>query len=313
MTTYDLIIVGAGPAGIEAALQAAARGLSYLLIDKFDAGSLIEQTMNNKKFYQIYGRNVDLLKGTLAFPDRAKGYELVALWKQQVAPLAFHKEESLRSITRSGSEPFVVTTTKDQYQARYVLLTSGTFEHHKTLQVDGEQGNPKVHYTLDYYQDYRDQAVVVVGGGNSALETAIYFGDANKVTLLVRRDRFTESATEANQMAIRELVQKGTLHVVYHAAVRQITPQEIAVQTGQGPLTLPYDLLFVHIGFEKPTDFLASLGLEVRNGEPVYNEKFESNIPGLYIAGALTGSDSIVECANQTYQVVHQLPNPSGS
>ncbi|MBI3261197.1 NAD(P)/FAD-dependent oxidoreductase [Candidatus Berkelbacteria bacterium] len=307
MTIYDLMIVGAGPAGIEAALQAAARGLTYLLIDKFDAGSLIEQTMANKKFYQIYGRNVDVLKGVLAFPDRAKGYELVALWKQQVAPLAFHKNESLKTITRSGSEPFVVTTTKGAYQARFVLLTSGTFEHHKTLQVEGEEGNPNVHYALDYYQDYQNQQVVVVGGGNTALETAIYCGDSNKVTLLVRRDRFTDSATEANQMALRELIDKGTLRVVHNAAVTKILPNEVAAQTPQGPLTLPYDLLFVHIGFEKPTDFLASLGLEVRNGEPVYNENFESNIPGLYIAGALTGSDSIVECANQTYQVVHQL------
>lgn len=309
---YDLLIIGAGPAGIEAALQAAGRGLSYLLIDKFDAGALIEQTMANKKFYQIYGRNTATMRGSLAFPDRAKGYELVALWKEQVAPLAFHKGESLRSITRSGQEPFVATTTKDQYQARYILLTSGTFEHHKTLQVEGEEGNPKVHYTLDYYQDYRDQKVVVVGGGNTALETAIYCGDANNVTLLVRRDRFTDSSTEANQMAIRELVQKGTLRVVYNAAVAQITPDEVKVQTSQDLLALPYDLLFVHIGFEKPTDFLASLGLEVHSGEPVLNEQFESNIPGLYIAGALTGSDSIVECANQTYQVVHQLPGHSG-
>lgn len=310
---YDLMIIGAGPTGIEAALQAAGRGLTYLLIDKFDAGALIEQTMANKKFYQIYGRNTETLRGSLAFPDRAKGYELVALWKQQVAPLSFHKNESLKTITRSGSEPFVVTTTKGHYQTRSVVLTSGTFEHHKTLQVEGEQGNPNVHYTLDYYQDYQNKQVVVVGGGNTALETAIYCGDNNKVTLLVRRDRFTESATEANQMAIRELVQKGTLRVVYHAAVTKILRSEVAAQTPQGPLTVPYDLLFVHIGFERPSDFLASLGLEVRSGEPVYNERFESNIPGLYIAGALTGSDSIVECANQTYQIVHQLPNHAGS
>lgn len=307
MTTYDLIIIGAGPAGIEAALQAASRGLSYLLIDKLDAGSLIEATMANKKFYQIYGRNTATLKGSLAFPDRAKGYELVALWKQQVAPLEFHKEESLKSITRQGSEPFLIATTKGQYRARYVVLTSGTFEHHKTLDVAGETNNPKVQYTLDYYQDYQNQQVVVVGGGNTALETAIYCGDNNKVTLLVRRDRFTESATEANQMAIRELVQKGTLRVIYNAAVTEVTPGEVKVQMPNDSLALPYDLLFIHIGFEKPTDFLASLGLEVRNGEPVYNENFESNIPGLYIAGALTGSDSIVECANQTYQVVHQI------
>jgi len=307
MTTYDLVIIGAGPAGIEAALQAASRGLSYLLIDKFDAGSLIEQTMANKKFFHIYGRNVDLLKGALAFPDRAKGYELVVLWKQQVAPLAFHKGESLKSITRSGQEPFVMTTTNGKYQARFVLLTSGTFEHHKTLQVEGEQSNPKVQYKLDYYQDYQNQKVVVVGGGNSALETVIYCGDHNNVTLLVRRDSFTESATEANVAAVRELATKGNVRVVYNASVTKILPEEVSVQTPGGPLALPYDQLFIHIGFEKPTDFLASLGIAMSNDIPVYNDRFESNIPGLYIAGALTGSDSIVECANQTYQVVHQL------
>jgi len=305
---HDLVIIGAGPAGVEAALQAAGRGISYLLIDKYDAGSLIAQTMANKKFFHIYGRNVDLLKGALAFPDRAKGYELVSMWQEQVAPLAFHKGESLKGITRSGQEPFVITTTKGQYQARFVLLTSGTFEHHRTLEVEGEEGNPKVQYKLDYYQDYRGERIVVVGGGNTALETVIYCGDHNNVTLLVRLNSFTDSATEANVAAVRELVTKGNVKVLYNASVSKISPNEVSVQTQGESLSLPYDQLFINIGFEKPTDFLASLGLEVRNGEPVYNEQFESNIPGLYIAGSLTGSDSIVECANQTYQIVQQLP-----
>lgn len=304
---YDVIIIGAGPAGIEAALQAAQRKLSYLLLDKYDAGSLIEQTMANKKFYQIYGRNTATLKGQLAFPDRVKGYELVALWKKQLSADGFNPKESVLGIEKNPDGNFRVNTTKAQYDCRFVILTSGTFEDHRVLNCPGEIDNPKIQYSLDYYQQYQNQKIVVVGGGNSAAETAIYCAPDNDVTMLVRTEAFAESITPNNLTDVNSFVKEGKINLLFNTSVDEIGQDELTIQTKDGSQTLPYDLLFIHIGFHKPTDFLSKLGIEVHDDKPVYNENFESNIPGLYIAGALTGSDSIVECANQTYDIIHGL------
>lgn len=309
---YDLIIIGAGPAGIEAALQAAGRGLSYVLIEKDDAGALIEQTMANKKFFHVYGRNTAQLKGELAFPDRSKGYELVELWKKQVSQLSFHAGETLLEISGDSKQTFTVTTTKDSYQSRFVLLTSGTFENPKKLNVPGEQGNPNIQYSLDYYFEYQDKDIVIVGGGNSALETAIYCGPDNRVTMVVRGKTFAESATQKNVDDLAELTKQGKIKVIFNASVTNIAENTVDIKNLKSTQTLPYDHLFVHIGFQKPTEFLTSLGITVAEDKPVYNEQFESNIPDLYIAGALTGSDSIVECANQTYDIVDRIAKLCG-
>ncbi len=304
--TYDLIIIGAGPTGIEAALQAKKRGFSYLLLEKDDAGALIEQTMHEKKFYQIYGRNTATIKGDLAFPDRLKGYELVALWKKQTEALSVVRGVTLRSLVKAADE-FVLTTTVEEYRARTILLTSGTFEGERKLEVPGEQGNPKILYRFDYYNSYEGKKILVVGGGNSALETAIECADANTVTMLIRRDDFSSNAAENNRETIREYMAGKKVTVLFGAVVERIDPDMLTANVNGIPQELPYDLLFVHVGFHKPIQFLENLGITCQDGKPVFNEKFETNIPGLYIAGSLTGADSIVECANQAYDIVQAL------
>lgn len=303
---FDCIIVGAGPTGLEAALQARDRGLTYRLIDELDAGSLIERTMANKKFYHVYGRNSAPHRGLLAFPDRVKGLELVKLWKEQAKALNFQKNESLTAINRQG-ETFEVTTNRETYRCRFVILTSGTFEHPKTLGLPGEADNPKVHYALDYYEEYRGEKIVIVGGGNSAVETAVYAAPHNQTTLVVRKDHLRDSVTPLNRKAVDELVAAGKLTISWGGTVESIAENELTIKTHNQTTVIPYDRLFIQIGFRKPTEFLTGLGIELRDEQPVLTDQFETNIPGLYIAGALTGADSIVECADQSIKIIHHL------
>lgn len=305
-TAYDLIIIGAGPAGLEAALQAEQAGLSYLLLDQYTAGSLIENTMAEKKFLHVYGRNTATLRGLLPFPDRIKGQELVDIWKERAQTLVFKPHTKVTRVTQENGK-LLVHTEQETLSAKRVLLTSGTFENHRTLGVPGEKGNPNLFYTLDYYQDYEDKRVLVVGGGNSALETAIHLADYNAVTLIIRRGAIADNVAENNKKSMEELEREGKLTVLFNTTAKEIRETEAVFESQGREITLPYDLFFVHAGFIQPTEFLEAMGIETRDGKALFNENYETKVPGLFIAGALTGADSVIESANQSVDIINRL------
>ncbi|MBI5138331.1 MAG: NAD(P)/FAD-dependent oxidoreductase [Candidatus Vogelbacteria bacterium] len=318
---YDIVIVGGGPAGIEGALQAKKTGLSYMLIEKTYPGSLIIDTMAEKKFYHVYGRNTATLKGALTFPDRITGKELVTLWQKQAETLNVKIDTVLR-IQKEGDTFVVKTPTTHvlpvytspacvEYKARRVLLTSGTFENPRKLHVPGEEGHPNIFYALDYYNDYSNKTIIVVGGGNSALETAIYHGEQNKIVLIVRKDHFTDSVTEKNKAEVGAMVGEEKVEICWQSKVEAITGNSATINKSGMTHQLPFDYMFVHAGYEKPLEFLKSAGIEIEEsiggGKPKFDENFETNVQGLYIAGSLTGADSVIESANQAYTIVNNL------
>lgn len=307
---YDVCIIGAGPAGIEAALQAQAKGLSFALLERFEAGSYIDQTMRNKKFYHVYGTNTAPHTGLLAFPDRVKGYELVDLWKAQAAALNY-RPHTLVSGIRKEANGFVVAASNGDIEAKSVILASGTFESRKRLGVDGEDENQKIHYEYDYYTDYEDEQIIIVGGGNSALEAVIGIvegGVNNTVTLLVRKPTLHESVTDRNKDTLAEFVASGDVTVHYEATVQSLTQDEVTVLVAGIEQKLPYDRLFVNIGFEKPTGFLESLGIRVVEERADYDLiTFETNVPGLYVVGTLTGADSVIEASQQAEKIIASM------
>ncbi|PIR45269.1 MAG: hypothetical protein COV10_00070 [Candidatus Vogelbacteria bacterium CG10_big_fil_rev_8_21_14_0_10_51_16] len=312
--TYDLVIIGAGPAGLEAALQAKRLEINYLLLEKSAVGSLIFDTMAEKKFYHEYGRNTAKLKGALTFPDRLTGADLVRLWRTQA------EQERLvliiDTVQTIGNTDglFTIKTVTQTYQSRNVILTSGTFENPRKLHIPGEADNPKVAYATDYYGEYQNKEIIVVGGGNSALETALEYCEQNHITLLVRKNHFAETATERNKKDLETAVTAGQVRVRYETVLSEIKQASVVVIHQNGVQEeLPFDHIFIHAGYEKPLDFLHACGIEVEEslggGKPKFDEHFETNVPGLFIAGGLTGADSVIESANQSFEIVHHLFN----
>lgn len=304
-TVYDVVIVGAGPAGVEAALQSKAAGLSYVLLDRDIAGSLIERTMAHKRFFHAYGRNTAKPIGLIDFPDHCLGHELVACWHKQLEGMNYIQAIEVRGIKKEDGL-FRVETNQDLYQGKHVVLSSGTFQTPRTLGVPGEEGNMKVVHQFDYGHDYGSGPFVVVGGGNSALEAAIELGFDEPVTLVVRKDAFRESVTDNNKDELQDLIDDGKVTVVWSANVTEVREDQVLLDTGT---LLPFSYLFVHVGFHQPTAFLSSCGIQIQNDLPVFDEDFQSNVPGLYIAGSLTGADSVIESANQAHHIITTLRN----
>jgi thioredoxin reductase (NADPH) len=294
---HDLIIVGAGPAGLEAALQAKARGLSYLLFDKDDAGALIKNTLANKRFLHIYGRNTAFLKGALPFPDYCMGEELVAEWRKVAEGLELKKGVNVLSAKKDGGE-FLVETDELIYRSKNLLVSSGIFEEHRKLEVEGEKGNAKVLYALDYYNDYSGKNILIIGGGNSAAEAALYCAPNNRVIMLVREADLASSVTDINRSDLLKFASEGKINLRFNSTVEKIDESKIYVKKDGAREEYDYDIIFALIGFVSPADFLAKMGVPAKEAE---------SVPGLYLAGSLTGADSIIESANQGFDAVGRI------
>lgn len=336
---YDLLIAGAGPAGLEAALQAKKAGMNALLIDREEAGFIIANTMSGKKFYHAYGQNIEPPKGLLDFPDRKIGSVLVDLWKQQAQTVPyqhhviFQSIETVRGLT-SNSEPaprgessgegFILSggltskmynfvTDKGILTAPKLILATGMFAKPRKLGVPGEEGNEHVAFEFDYNAFITDQKILVIGGGNSAVETALELSLDNDVTLLVRKPEVAKTVTERNRIELEKEIEKGTVQVFYNSTVTEFNNQEATMNLSGTVEKRAFDKIYITVGFEKPSDWLRSLELELNTeGLPKLSENLETSRKGIFVAGALTGNDSIIGSANQSIDIIQYIASGRG-
>ncbi|MEK7192715.1 MAG: NAD(P)/FAD-dependent oxidoreductase [Patescibacteria group bacterium] len=305
---YDLVIVGAGPAGLEAGLQAKAVGLRAILIDREEAGAIISNTMSGKKFYHAYGRNLEAPMGLLDFPDKLTGGELVARWRKQAGTLDYCPNTVLLKIEDSDDGRYLVRASSGIFHVKYIILATGIFSHPLTLGISGERDNKFVKYELDYSEIPVDKKILVVGGGNSAMETTLESALDNEVMLLVRRGEVAPTVTEKNRSELDTDIKNGKVKLFFNSTLELLEGNEATMRIGEEVKKEKFDIIYIHIGYEKPSKWLESLGIAlIETGMPKLSLELETSRPGIFIAGALSGSDSIVHSANQSVGIVKAL------
>ena len=314
----DLIIIGAGPAGLSAAEAAAQEGLTYLVIEKGTIANTIRQYPVGRTMFST-PNEVEMHEGTLK-PVREKPTreEMLSHYIHFVLNLDLHinTDEKVIAVTGNIADGFVIKTTRSEYQAARVLFAIGAMERPRRLNVPGED-LPKVHHLFVEPYAYVRKEAMVVGGGNSAAEAALFLAEEGaRTTLAIWREDWENRDPKAGAMKhwvrtpLEAEVEAGRLNVILYKHVDEITEAEVKLTTETGEsLTLPNDVVFVLVGSDADLTLLKQLGVQAEPGKltevPVYDpETYETNVRGIYVAGHFTHARHIKAAIDVPRQIV---------
>ncbi|HYL46599.1 MAG TPA: NAD(P)-binding domain-containing protein [Candidatus Limnocylindrales bacterium] len=281
----DLLIIGAGPAGISASLRAIERKLNYLTLDEGEIGGTVAK----------YPRQKLVLTSPVEFPLYGKfkktelaKEELLAFWKQVLGRVDFNfrSGEKVEDIQKSEDAIFTVTTPKSQFRARSVVLALGRAGSPRKLGVKGEE-LPKVMYRLIEADHYVNKRILVVGGGDSAVEAAmgLAYQQGNVVTLSYRQEAFSR-IKERNAQRISESMKKGKVKVFFNSKPVEFKPDAVILEVDGQTQEIPNDFAWIFAGGEPPTAFLKKIGVEFGKREMSGDARKEATVTARPTPGA---------------------------
>jgi putative YpdA family bacillithiol system oxidoreductase len=317
----DLLIIGAGPAGLSAADAAAEAGLNYLVIEKGTIANTIRQYPVGRTLFST-PNELEMREGSLK-PVREKPTreELLSHYVHFVLDrnLRINTGELVTDVDPLSDGGFRVVTSASEYEAARVLFAIGAMDHPRRLNVPGED-LPKVHHRFVEPYPYVRKDALVVGGGNSAAEAALFLSEEGaRTTLAIWRADWENRDPKQGAMKhwvrkpLEHEVEEGRLSVIFYDKVNEITEQSVMITTDTGEtLTLLNDVVFVLIGSDADLRLLKKLGVRTEQGKltevPVYDpETFETNVRGIYVAGHFTHARHIKEAIEVPRRVVPRI------
>ena len=300
MPQLDLIIVGAGPAGLAAAIAAKQAGLEFTVFEK---GVLV-----NSLFYfpsqMVFFTTPELLEiGGFPFAtprDKPTRDEALCYYRKVIdaSEISVELGHAVASITRDPENvnPRFTVVTRDSHgrervsRSAAVVIATGCYDHPNVLGIPGETLPHASHYYTEPHEFYRKH-VVVVGGKNSAAEAALdLYRTGARVTLVHRRAELGSSIKYWVRPDIENRIKEGSITAMFDARVVEIRPGEVIVEHHGEQESRPADGVFLLTGYVANLEFLRSCGIDVdpETNIPSHDpETFETNVAGLYLAGAV--------------------------
>jgi len=274
---YDTIIVGAGPAGISATLNAKQHSLKYLTLEQDTVGGTV-YSFPRQKIIMTSPMNLPLY-GRIKLTETTKD-ELLKLWYSifQKYSIKINENEKVLDIKKED-DVFTVVTNKNSYTSASVLLAIGRRGSPRKLNVLGEE-KPKVFYRLLDPELIQNKDVLVVGGGDSAIEAALMLAnEGNRVTISYRSEKFSR-LKEKNFQLIHEAINNNQVKAIYNSNVKQIFDDYVILQTNENnEIKIKNDLVYVFIGGELPNQFLEKIGIKItkKYGEVILSHKIKNS------------------------------------
>lgn len=314
----DLLIIGAGPAGLSAADAAARAGLNYLVIEKGTIADTIRLYPVGRTLFST-PNELEMAEGTLR-PVREKPTreELLSHYIHFVLDqdLKVNTDEEVIDVKALNPKGFVVSTNRNEYQAKRVLFAIGAMAHPRHLNIPGED-LPHVHHLFVEPYAYVRKDALVIGGGNSAAEAALFLAEEGaRTTMAIWREDWENRDPKAGAMKhwvrtpLEKQIEEGRLRVILFRHIVEITENDVALITEEGQtVRIPSDVVFVLIGSDADLTLLKKLGVETEPGKltevPVYDpQTFETNVPGIYVAGHFTHARHIKEAIDVPRRII---------
>ncbi|MDH7911222.1 YpdA family putative bacillithiol disulfide reductase [Winogradskyella sp. SYSU M77433] len=290
----DIIIIGAGPIGIACALECKKRNWNYLVIEKGAlTNSLFNYPLNMTFFSTSEKLEIDAIPFISNNPKPTRN-EALEYYRRVTTSNELHINlyEEVKSISKDNGS-FEITTNKNNFKAKKVIIATGFYDIPNLLNVPGED-LPKV---LHYYKEahpFTLQDIAVVGASNSSVDAALeIYRKGGNVTMIVRGDAIGERVKYWVRPDIINRIEEGSIKAYFNSEITNIESHQITIQTPEGKKILPNDYVVALTGYQPNFKFLDSAGIEFSKDDkhiPVYNDKtMESNVEGLYLAGVICG------------------------
>ena len=294
MAEKDIIIIGGGPIGIACALECKKRNWDYVVIEK---GALTNSLYNYPKNMTFFSTSERLEIDNIPFisnnpkPNRDEALE----YFRRVATsnnLNIKLYEIVNSIQKVNTD-FKVTTDKEDYSSKNVIICTGFYDIPKLLNVPGEH-LPKVTHYYKEPHPYAMQNVVVAGASNSAVDAALeIWRKGGHVTMVVRGETIGSRVKYWVRPDIMNRIEEGSIKAYFNSNITKIEEDTVTLQTPEKEVVLPNDFVVALTGYLPNFDLLVKSGIQLSEDEtqlPKYDpETMESNITGLYLAGVICG------------------------
>lgn len=308
---YQLAIIGAGPAGIATAIESYVLGMRDIVLlekDENHNATIRKFYKDNKRVDKDWkGQKVEL-DGTIYFMDGTKESTLDffdQLLDNEAVELRTHTEVQKIVEIKGGFEVFIAGGS---IKASYVVVTIGRMgkPNKPDYKIPPSIKN-QIHFTLDGCS--QGEKVMVVGGGDSAIEYAVELCERNEVSICYRRGTFRR-ANPTNQADIEKAVANGSVRPLLNTEITELESEsgKVKVMYSDGTSEL-YDRLVYAIGGTTPSGFLQSSGIREEDGKPVHDENYQTNVEGLFVAGDITqeSGGSIALGLNHGFAIAHYI------
>jgi Fe-S-cluster-containing hydrogenase component 2/thioredoxin reductase/CRP-like cAMP-binding protein len=321
---YQIAIVGAGPAGLSAAARAAdrdrrartegkARTPSYVLLEAFNVHAKTIQRYQKGKLVMAEPGFLDL-RSDMEFGAGSRE-QVLARWGEglQQGGVNLRCGAEVRKISGNKHAFNLQLASGEIVQAAHVVLAIGLEGNPRKLGAPGEDLE-RVQYQLDDPKEFRDETILVVGAGDSAIENALALAEQNDVWIINRGKEFSR-AKDANLNAVVAAIadQRRRLNCYYEASIKSVAEAgngalTVVLQTATGEKTAQCSRIIARLGAIPPRKFVESVGIKFPNDRPdaipELSRHYESNVPGVYVIGSLAGYPLIKQAMNQGYDVV---------
>jgi thioredoxin reductase (NADPH) len=318
---YDLIIIGSGPSGLAAALSAKRRRLNYLLLERDQLASTVRKYPLGKELFST-SNEVELEYGALPTERKPTREQVLSHYSQLVEKeeLNLQTAEEVRAI-QPTAEGFFIETPSHRYAARAALVAIGGFGRTRKLNVPGETP-ARVSYHFVSGDPYAGQPILVVGGGNSAAQAALFLAEVGaKPVLSMRRPSMDIEDPEGGKAKakikpwVKEPLElaaaQGLIKIVGSSNVVEIRPHSafLTIADSQDVVEVACDHIFALIGADPDTTLLETAGVRIASdGRPVYHpETYETNVSGLYVAGHITRELHMKNALEVTPRIVEAI------